>query len=77
MAPADVENGTAEQTMPLLDVPPEPALAEDPTHEVGLDGLVQQFGWLGWAGFGGPSAHVSLFQKVQRHRAMVLPSTVQ
>jgi hypothetical protein len=30
--------------------------------------LAGQFSWLGWAAFGGPSAHVSLFQKVPRPR---------
>ena len=26
--------------------------------------IVKTFGWMGWAAFGGPAAHVGLFQKV-------------
>ena len=27
-------------------------------------GIFKTFGWLGWAAFGGPAAHIGLFQKV-------------
>lgn len=26
--------------------------------------IFQQFAWMGWSAFGGPSAHIGLFQKV-------------
>ncbi len=64
MAPCDVENGSASATTPLLDVPGHTGVAEEPAQAVRIGGLAKQFGWLGWAAFGGPSAHVSLFQKV-------------
>ncbi len=64
MAPCDVENGSASATAPLLDVPEHTVVAEEPAQAVRIGGLAKQFGWLGWAAFGGPSAHVSLFQKV-------------
>jgi hypothetical protein len=27
-------------------------------------GILKTFGWMGWAAFGGPAAHIGLFQKV-------------
>ena len=27
-------------------------------------GILQQFVWMGWSAFGGPAAHIGLFQKV-------------
>lgn len=27
-------------------------------------GIFQQFLWMGWSAFGGPAAHIGLFQKV-------------
>ena len=41
-----------------------PAAPAEPIELVSHKGLAGQFLWLGWAAFGGPSAHVSLFQKV-------------
>ena len=26
--------------------------------------ILRQFAWMGWSAFGGPSAHIGLFQKV-------------
>ena len=41
---------------------------EDPdTHlspQQGYSHILQQFVWMGWSAFGGPSAHIGLFQQV-------------
>ena len=34
------------------------------TPKAGYLPVLQQFSWMGWSAFGGPSAHIGLFQKV-------------
>lgn len=65
----DVEAGSGQSAATGLAAP----LLDGPDSTIGTDaqtvsykGIAEQFSWLGWAGFGGPSAHVSLFQKVPR-----------
>jgi hypothetical protein len=36
----------------------------DPGHKQDYFHIFQQFSWMGWSAFGGPSAHIGLFQKV-------------
>ena len=36
----------------------------DPGHKQDYFRIFQQFSWMGWSAFGGPSAHIGLFQKV-------------
>ncbi len=40
--------------------------SEDTHHspQQGYSHILQQFMWMGWSAFGGPSAHIGLFQKV-------------
>lgn len=69
MPRSDVEAGRGPRdangvAAPLLDVPEGTVDAPDAAHTVSYKVMAEQFSWLGWAAFGGPSAHVSLFQKV-------------
>lgn len=39
-----------------------------------LSDITRSFGWMGWAAFGGPAAHVGLFQKVLFCGGMRVPA---
>ncbi len=39
-----------------------------------LSDITKSFGWMGWAAFGGPAAHVGLFQKVPWFGRMGAPT---
>jgi hypothetical protein len=68
MPRSDVEAGSEPPVGDGLDAPllngAGRAAPAEPVELVSHKGLAGQFSWLGWAAFGGPSAHVSLFQKV-------------
>jgi hypothetical protein len=46
------------------DTPPEPSIVQ-----IGYRDILKEFSLLGWTAFGGPSAHIGLFQRVGRRAA--------
>lgn len=53
----DVESGAA-------------APAAAVSHNVTYKDLFLRFVWMGWVAFGGPNAHIALFQKVTTERSL-------
>lgn len=51
-----------------LDV--EGAAAASVPHKVTYKDLFLRFVWMGWVAFGGPTAHIALFQKVTTERSL-------
>ena len=58
----------AEVQAGALDV--EGAAAASVPHKVTYKDLFLRFVWMGWVAFGGPTAHIALFQKVTTERSL-------
>lgn len=59
--PKDVE---AQEKVVDDAVPPAPATEVDQLANVGYVDILKEFSLMGWVAFGGPAAHIALFQKV-------------